>query len=305
MLARFCPRLALRHPPPPPRRSHSLSLSRPQRYSSGNIRLQLLQPHLSKHPWTSHTRLFSVYRPLHSGGGGGDDQEPPVRDPKPQRENIYTIPNVLTVSRIAACPVLGWAILHGNFELATALLVYAGLTDTVDGYVARRFAMTSVLGSILDPAADKALMTTLTVTLAVQGMIPVPLAAIILGRDVLLSFSAFYIRYTSLPPPKTWSRYWDFSLPSAEVHPTRISKVTPAFSSPESASPADPLQINTLLQLVLMASTTVSPVLAVDISPVLTAFQWVVATTTVWSGASYLFTKDAVRVLSPRRRPPP
>ena len=79
--------------------------------------------------------------------------------------------------------------------------------------------MHSVLGTILDPAADKALMTTLTVTLTMQGMLPsmlitllhstlvdrllpsVPLAAIILGRDVLLSLSAFYIRYTSLPPP--------------------------------------------------------------------------------------------------------
>jgi cardiolipin synthase len=80
--------------------------------------------------------------------------------------------------------------------------------------------MGSVVGTILDPAADKTLMTTLTVTLAMQGLLPgtlrssfrvivacltffrtVPLAVIILGRDVLLSLSAFYIRYTSLPEP--------------------------------------------------------------------------------------------------------
>lgn len=47
------------------------------------------------------------------------------------RENIYTIPNLLTVSRILACPVLGWSILDGNYHLATGLLVYAGLTDLV------------------------------------------------------------------------------------------------------------------------------------------------------------------------------
>lgn len=126
-----------------------------------------------------------------------------------------------------------------------------------DGYLARRFKWNSVLGTILDPAADKILMTTLTVTLAMKGMLPgswylflfiifsdvhlVPLAVIILGRDVLLSLSAFYIRYTSLPEPvreytvwscsisnmyqKTFSRYWDFSIPSAEVRPTEISKV--------------------------------------------------------------------------------
>lgn len=47
------------------------------------------------------------------------------------RENIYTIPNVLTLSRIIACPVLGWAILDNNYGVATGLLVYAGLTDLV------------------------------------------------------------------------------------------------------------------------------------------------------------------------------
>lgn len=47
------------------------------------------------------------------------------------RENIYTLPNILTVSRILSCPVLGWSILEGNFHLATSLLVYAGLTDLV------------------------------------------------------------------------------------------------------------------------------------------------------------------------------
>jgi cardiolipin synthase len=47
------------------------------------------------------------------------------------RENIYTIPNLLTTSRILACPVLGWSILDGNYHLATGLLVYAGLTDLV------------------------------------------------------------------------------------------------------------------------------------------------------------------------------
>ena len=90
-----------------------------------------------------------------------------------------------------------------------------------DGYLARRYAMRSVLGTILDPAADKILMTTLTVTLTMKALLPgklcnasrcvfstcthlsavVPLAVIILGRDVLLSLSAFYIRYTSLPAP--------------------------------------------------------------------------------------------------------
>ncbi|KAG9224111.1 hypothetical protein CCMSSC00406_0006779 [Pleurotus cornucopiae] len=145
--------------------------------------------------------------------------------------------------------------------------------------------MQSVLGTILDPAADKTLMTTLTITLAMKDMLPVPLAVIILGRDVLLSLAAFYIRYTSLPQPKTFSRYWDFSIPSAEVHPTYISKV------------------NTFLQLALMGTTTISPVLPLDLTASLTGFQWVVAGTTIWSGLSYVFSKGAVRVLSETRKP--
>lgn len=56
----------------------------------------------------------------------------------------------------------------------------------------------------------------------------VPLAIIILGRDALLGLAALYYRYISLPGPKTFARYWDFSLPSAEVHPTEISKVNTA-----------------------------------------------------------------------------
>ncbi|KAJ2930835.1 hypothetical protein H1R20_g6244, partial [Candolleomyces eurysporus] len=139
--------------------------------------------------------------------------------------------------------------------------------------------MSSVLGTILDPAADKILMTTLTVTLTMQHMIPLPLAVVILGRDVLLALSAFYIRYTTLPPPKTFARYWDFGLPSAEVIPTTVSKV------------------NTGLQLLLMGVTTVSPLLP-DMGMALQGLQWTVATTTIWSGLQYLFSKDAVRIVA-------
>lgn len=56
--------------------------------------------------------------------------EQPKRKPA-LRENIYTLPNLLTASRILACPVIGWSVLKGHFDLATSLLVYAGLTDLV------------------------------------------------------------------------------------------------------------------------------------------------------------------------------
>ncbi|ORY69484.1 CDP-alcohol phosphatidyltransferase-domain-containing protein [Pseudomassariella vexata] len=196
------------------------------------------------------------------------------------RENIYTVPNLLTFSRLIAAPFIGYAILHDAHAWALGLFVYAGVSDLLDGWIARRWKLQTVVGSIVDPMADKILMTILTVCLATNGALPVWLAAIILGRDVGLAISAIYYRWISLPPPKTFNRYWDFSLPSAEVRPTTISKY------------------NTFLQLALMGATTVAPLVAIDVGTALTGLQYVVATTTVWSGLSYVFSKDAVKILS-------
>ncbi|KAJ0269826.1 hypothetical protein COL940_012152 [Colletotrichum noveboracense] len=169
---------------------------------------------------------------------------------------------------------------------ALGLFAYAGITDLLDGWIARRWNLQTVVGTVIDPMADKTLMTVLTVCLAAQGSLPVWLAAIILGRDVGLAISAIYYRWISLPTPKTFARYWDFSLPSAEVRPTTISKY------------------NTFLQLALVGLTTAAPVLTYDLSTPLTVLQYIVATTTVWSGASYVFSKDAVKILSaPKDKP--
>ncbi|KAI9762294.1 MAG: hypothetical protein M4579_000442 [Chaenotheca gracillima] len=195
-------------------------------------------------------------------------------------ENIYTVPNILTFSRLIAAPVIGYLVLHDYHAWAVGLFAYAGITDLVDGYIARRWNLQTVVGTVIDPMADKTLMTVLTVCLAIKGLLPVWLAAIILGRDVGLGIAAIYYRYISLPPPKTMARYWDFSLPSAEVHPTTISK------------------INTALQLALIGACTAQPLITADIANAMTAAQYLVATTTVWSGASYIYTKDAVKILS-------
>jgi cardiolipin synthase (CMP-forming) len=117
----------------------------------------------------------------------------------------------------------------------------------------------------------------------------VSLTFLILGRDVSLAIAAIYYRYASLPQPKTFARYWDFSLPSAEVHPTFLSKV------------------NTSLQLVLIGTAILLPVLPslatipetwdVSIKTGMLAFQTLVAGTTLWSGASYAWRKDVVKIL--------
>ncbi|KAI8635012.1 hypothetical protein F5Y19DRAFT_133505 [Xylariaceae sp. FL1651] len=195
-------------------------------------------------------------------------------------ENIYTVPNLLTFSRLVAAPFIGYAILHDAHTWALGLFAYAGVSDLLDGWIARRWKLQTVVGSVVDPMADKILMTVLTVCLAMQGALPVWVAALILGRDVGLGIAAIYYRWISLPPPKTFTRYWDFSLPSAEVRPTTISKY------------------NTFLQLGLMGATMVAPVITADVGMFMTGFQYLVATTTIWSGLSYVFSKDAVRILS-------
>ncbi|PQE16514.1 cdp-diacylglycerol-glycerol-3-phosphate 3-phosphatidyltransferase protein [Rutstroemia sp. NJR-2017a BBW] len=195
-------------------------------------------------------------------------------------ENIYTIPNILTFSRLIAAPVVGYLVLHDQHAWATALFAYAGITDLVDGWIARKWNLQTVVGTVIDPMADKMLMTILTVCLAVKGALPVWLASIILGRDIGLAITAIYYRWISLPPPKTFTRYWDFSLPSAEVHPTTISKY------------------NTALQLALIGATTAMPLVSWDVSLGMTGLQYLVATTTIWSGASYIYTKDAVKILN-------
>jgi len=204
-------------------------------------------------------------------------------------ENIYTIPNILTFSRLLAAPVIGYLVLHDQHAWAFGLFAYAGLTDLVDGWIARRFNQQTVVGTVIDPMADKSLMTILTVCLGIQGGLPWWCATVIVGRDVLLAISAIYYRYISLPPPKTFARFWDFSLPSAEVHPTAISKV------------------NTALQLGLIGWTVGMPLMvgwagaagyggALEIG--LMGMQHLVVVTTVWSGASYLYSTDAVKILS-------
>ncbi|KAL9610953.1 MAG: hypothetical protein Q9167_004363 [Letrouitia subvulpina] len=192
----------------------------------------------------------------------------------PTHENIYTVPNILTFSRLVSAPAIGYLILHDYSAAALLLFAYAGATDLVDGWIARKWGLQTVIGTIIDPLADKALMTSVTVCLALKGALP--------------GLSAVYYRYISLPQPKTLARYWDFSLPSAEVRPTGISK------------------INTALQLGLMGWTLSTLAVSGDVGwwgpeGALSLMWYLVGGTTIWSGASYVYTKDAVRILTERK----
>jgi cardiolipin synthase len=97
-----------------------------------------------------------------------------------------SIPNLITLGRILLVPIVVWAISQGLMWLAFVLFLAAGVSDAVDGFLAKRFNMTTVLGAYLDPLADKALIVSIYVTLGVNGLIPRWLVILVVSRDILI-----------------------------------------------------------------------------------------------------------------------
>jgi cardiolipin synthase len=96
------------------------------------------------------------------------------------------IPNLITLARILSVPIMVWAISAGEMLFAFALFVLAGLSDAVDGYLAKRLNMASELGAYLDPIADKALIVSIYVTLGISGAVPRPLVILVVSRDIMI-----------------------------------------------------------------------------------------------------------------------
>ncbi|XP_065565488.1 probable cardiolipin synthase (CMP-forming) isoform X2 [Artemia franciscana] len=229
---------------------------------------------------------------------------------KLKKEDIMTIPNVLSMGRIISTPFLGYLIVNCQYEYAVSLLVVAGITDALDGWIARNFpsqasvlgsaldplatlffenldgwiarnfpSQASVLGSALDPLADKLLVGTLVISLFLNGDLPAFLTYLILGRDTLLMAAGFVLRYKSLEPPITLARYFDLGKPSVQLAPTVISKV------------------NTALQLGTLA-LTLSGGLWSPVKPYLPYAWYATAGTTIASALSYVFQKNTYKYMS-------
>lgn len=97
-----------------------------------------------------------------------------------------SIPNLITLGRILLVPVVVWAIMSNAMWVAFVLFMVAGLSDGVDGYLAKRFNMTTELGAYLDPLADKALIVSIYLTLGINGDIPRWLVILVVSRDILI-----------------------------------------------------------------------------------------------------------------------
>lgn len=165
------------------------------------------------------------------------------------------IPNLLCVLRIVLTVPIGWSIIEGRYPLALVLFFIAGMTDGLDGFLAKRFGWQSKLGGLLDPAADKLLMVTAFVTLWAAGYVPGWLLAAVVIRDLVIVAGAGLYR-------------WRVGHISAE--PTVISK------------------FNSLLQLLYILLSLAELVLGQPSRGVIEVLGWVVLTTTVVSGCDYV-----------------
>lgn len=96
------------------------------------------------------------------------------------------LPNLITLARILSVPIVVWAIAANQMLLAFILFLAAGVSDAVDGYLAKRFGMTSEIGAYLDPLADKVLIVSIYVTLGISGAVPRWLVILVVSRDLMI-----------------------------------------------------------------------------------------------------------------------
>jgi cardiolipin synthase len=118
----------------------------------------------------------------------------PVRASVLEAGNSLSIPNLITLGRILLVPIVVWAITLGEMRIAFALFLAAGISDAVDGFLAKRFHMKSELGAYLDPLADKALIVSIYVSLGIAGVLPIFLVILVVSRDIMI-ISAFMLAW--------------------------------------------------------------------------------------------------------------
>ncbi len=165
------------------------------------------------------------------------------------------LPNAISIARFASAPALVPLILFDQFAAAFCLFFAAGLSDAADGFIAKRFNAVTVLGGLLDPIADKALLGAAYVALAVTGDLPGWLVALVVVRDVAIMFGWLWLNGSARRRPIT---------------PLWISKV------------------NTVAQIVLAAVVLGDLAFAVVAAPLILGLVYATAATTVASGTAYM-----------------
>jgi cardiolipin synthase len=172
-----------------------------------------------------------------------------------RRGVVASLPNLITLGRLLAVPVLVYCILRESYTAAFVIFVLAGLSDAVDGFIARAWNARTVYGAYLDPLADKALLLATYVSLGRTGQIPDWLVILVVFRDVLI------VGGTAV-----------FHMVSAGV------KMRPIFIS----------KVNTAMQILLAAFVLAHLGLDLQIDWLTTVMVWIVTVTTVASGGTYV-----------------
>ena len=165
------------------------------------------------------------------------------------------LPNLISLARLLLVPVTVWLLVANEMMAAFWVFVAAGLSDAVDGFIAKRFNMSTELGRYLDPLADKALLVSVYVTLGIRGVLPDWLVILVVTRDVLILGGMALALMLSMPLP---------------LRPAIVSKV------------------NTALQIILAATTLMGAGFALPIETLTMPLVYAVAALTVLSGAYYL-----------------
>ena len=169
-------------------------------------------------------------------------------------KHLKHVPNVLSGLRFIAAPMTAALLLYDQYAAALAIFAFAGISDLLDGYLAKRHGYTSRFGRYLDPAADKALMFACFVVLAIQHIVPLWLAGVVIGRDALMILAIVVARLAGAP---------------LTLAPLQIGKLT------------------TVVQVVFIALQLAALAFAVDLGDALRWAGFVVAIVTVASAWVY------------------
>ena len=165
------------------------------------------------------------------------------------------LPNLISLARLLSVPLCVWLLVRGEYAVVFWVFLLAGVSDAVDGFIAKRFNQASQLGAVLDPLADKALLVSVYLTLGQQNHIAPWLVILIVFRDVMILGGVFVQRL-----------FTDQQL----MRPTYVSK------------------FNTVAQIVLVIVLLAQLGFNDGLADFVEVLVWLTAATTVSSGGTYL-----------------
>lgn len=171
-------------------------------------------------------------------------------------KSLVTLANIITFGRLCAVPLAFWLVLAHRIDDAFFLFMAAGLSDALDGWLARRYGGNAV-GALMDPVADKALLVTMYITLAAIGALPDWLAILVVFRDLLIVGGVIVKAVLGH---------------TVAIRPLYISK------------------LNTVMQIMLVGVSLLQSGFSLGLPRLTEVLTWCVMVTTMASGAAYVWT---------------